>query len=354
LVFRQEHKRLSEAEVAARIWAAKAKLGKEMVILGHHYMSDAVIQFADYRGDSLELSRRAAQASEARYIVFCGVHFMAETASILSRPDQIVLIPDVRAGCIMADMAETDEVEQAWADLDALWPGDVTPITYVNSVASLKAFCGAHGGIACTSSNAAKICRWALDRTGHVLFVPDQNLGANTALAMGIPADEVMIWHPSRPYGGNPNIEEARFVVWRGFCNVHVQFAIEHIIAIRAKYPDIQVVVHPECAPDVVALADANGSTSYIVRYVREAPAGAKIAVGTEANLVYRLAKECPDKMVIPLADSYCVSMERINPWNLLRSVESILAGDPVEQVSVPPEIRKPAKVALERMLGAS
>jgi len=354
LFFPEAYKTLTQDQVAARIRTIKEKLGKELIILGHHYMSDAVIQFADYRGDSLELSRKAAQAGEAHYIVFCGVHFMAETAAILSRPGQIVTIPDRRAGCLLADMAEIEEVRRAWDDLYALWGDDLTPITYVNSAAELKAFCGEHGGVICTSSNAAKICRWALQRSNHALFFPDANLGTNTALAMGIPRDQIKVWNPSRPLGGNPDIAQARFVAWRGFCNVHVHFTLEHIAAVRARYEGIKVVVHPECSPEVVAQSDANGSTSFIVQYVRQAPAGARIAIGTESNLVYRLAKESPDKLVVPLVESYCISMERINPYNLLRTLDSLLEGHPMELIEVSPENARWARVALERMLQES
>jgi quinolinate synthase len=350
-----EYKQLTLDQVAERIRAAKAELGNEVVILGHHYVSDEVIQFADYRGDSLQLSRQAANVPDARYIVFCGVHFMAETAAVLSRDEQIVLVPTTRASCMMAEMADIEEVSAAWDDLDGLWPGDVTPITYVNSTARLKAFCGRHDGISCTSSNAADIVQWALARKDHVFFFPDENLGTNVALSLGIPREQIKVWNPSQPWGGNPtDIDKARVIVWRGFCYVHTQFAVEHVEAIRAKYDDIQVIVHPECTPEVVQAADANGSTSFIIQMVEKAPEGARIAVGTEANLVHRLNAQYPKKLVIPLAESHCVAMGRNNVYNLLHALESILAGQPVAQVQVSPEIREYAKIAVERMLQES
>ena len=352
----EDYTQLDDLEVVRRIEMAKAKLGKELVILGHHYVSDEVIQFADYRGDSLQLSRQAAASVDARYIVFCGVHFMAETAAILSRPGQIVVFPNLRAGCQMADMAEPDDVQEAWDQLTGIWDeSDLIPITYVNSAASLKAFCGRHGGIVCTSSNAAKICQWALERANHILFFPDENLGTNTALGMGVPTDRIKVWNPSRPRGGNDeSLSQATFVVWRGFCYVHHRFTVEHVAAVRAKYGGIQVVVHPECLPEVVALSDAVGSTSFIIKYAQEAPSGARMAIGTESNLVYRLAKEHADKLIVPLAESFCVSMARNNMRNLLQSLDSILDGHPREVVDVAPEIKEPARIAVERMLRES
>ena len=347
-------KQLDEAEVVRRIWAAKAKLGRDLVILGHHYMSDDVIQFADYRGDSLQLAQQAVSHKDVKYIVFCGVHFMAETASILSQPGQMVLMLTLKAGCQMADMAELEDVQTAWEALTGLWGDDVVPITYVNSTAALKAFCGEHGGITCTSSNAPQICRWALGRASHVLFFPDENLGANTALAMGIPPEKIAVWNPSKSMGGDARLEQATFVVWRGFCYVHHRFSVKDVETVREKYPGISVVVHPECLPEVVAQADDSGSTSYIIRYVQSAPAGARIAIGTEANLVYRLDKEHPDKLVVPLAESYCISMARNNMYDLLETLESILEGHPKEVVQVPPEIAAPARIAVERMLQES
>lgn len=349
-----EYGQMSWNEIAARIKRAKAKLGDELVILGHHYVSDEVIQFADYRGDSLQLSRQAANVPNARYIVFCGVHFMAETAAVLSRPEQMVLVPNLKAGCMLAEMGQIDDVEAAWVQLSQLWPDDVTPITYVNSAASLKAFCGRHGGIVCTSSNAAQICAWALERRGHVMFFPDENLGTNTALAMGIEPERIKVWDPSQPWGGNEDIEQAKFVVWRGFCYVHTQFTVEHVKAIRERYDNMRVVVHPESRPAVVAAADDNGSTAYIIKVVEAAPAGARFAIGTEANLVHRLAKENPDKLIVPLVESFCVSMARNNIYNLVRTLDSILEGNPVERVDVEPEIKREARLAVERMLQES
>ena len=350
------YSQLDDLEPVQRIRAAKAKLGKELVILGHHYVSDEVIQFADYRGDSLQLARQAAASDEARYIVFCGVHFMAETAAILSRPGQIVVFPNLRAGCQLADMAEIGDVQAAWDSLMSLWPeSDLIPITYVNSAASLKAFCGRHGGIVCTSSNAARICRWALGRASHVLFFPDENLGTNTALEMGVPWDRIKVWNPSKPWGGNDEgLSQATFVVWRGFCYVHHRFTVEHVAVMRAKYQGIQVVVHPECLPGVVAQADAAGSTSFIIKYAQEAPSGARMAIGTESNLVYRLAKEHSDKLIVPLSESFCVSMARNDMRNLLQTLDSIIDGHPREIVDVAPEVKEPARIAVERMLRES
>jgi quinolinate synthase len=355
LLIPQLYAELDDAEVSRRIEEIRKDLGSRVVILAHHYTSDAVVEHADFRGDSLGLSRQAAAQADAEFIVFCGVHFMAETASILSQPGQTVVIPDLGAGCQMADMAEIVDVEAAWAALSERWgESSLLPITYVNSAASLKAFCGKHGGIVCTSSNAERICRWALDRAEHLLFFPDQNLGTNTALAMGYPDDAIRVWNPSKLDESAAGLREATFVVWRGFCYVHHRFGIEHVQAVRAQHPGIEVIVHPECLPEVVAAADGNGSTAWIIRHVEAAPSGARIAVGTECNLVYRLAKAHPNKLIVPLRDSFCVSMARNNPRNLLQVLESLRDGKPRNVVEVPPETKELARVAVERMLEES
>lgn len=347
-----EYRTLPEPELLARIAAAKEKLGPDLVILGHHYQRDEVIQFADHRGDSLELSRIAAAQREARYIVFCGVDFMAETAAMLCDPSQTVLLPAVEASCPMAGMADVGDALTAWDTLTARWGEDaLLPITYQNSTAALKAFCGRRGGAVCTSANAQRVFRWALDQGRRILFFPDEWLGRNMALALGIPPQRIAVWDPAELDGGCPDVGQAQVVVWKGYCHVHTFFTVEHVRAVREQYGDITVVVHPECRVEVVRAADLNGSTSFILRAVRDASPGSQWAVGTEINMVARLAREYPDRTVVPLARSLCGAMYRTNLHNLLYTLEELLHGRFVGQVQVPADTTHWANLALERML---
>jgi quinolinate synthase len=346
-----DYQTLAEEEVFARIRKVKAQLGPALVILGHHYQRDDVIQFADYRGDSLELSQRAASVKDARYIVFCGVDFMAETAAMLCAPSQVVCLPARAAVCPMAKMADAYQAQVAWQHLTALWGDDLVPITYQNSYATVKAFCGQQGGAVCTSANAQALFRWAFSQKGHVLFFPDEHLGRNSALALGIPAEKIVVWNPDDPEASQEAARQATVVVWKGYCHVHTFFTVQHIENIRREHPGIQVIVHPECPAEVVARSDLSGSTSFIVRTVENAPAGSSFAVGTEIHLVARLAKENPDKLVVPLARSLCGAMYTINPYNLGYTLESLLVDDPINIVQVPDDIARWANVALQRML---
>ena len=293
-------------ELADRIRVAKAKLGKRLIILGHHYQKDEVIQFADVRGDSYGLSKAAAETRGLEYIVFCGVHFMAETADVLTPPEVKVILPDMGAGCSMADMADIDQVEACWEELDEVY-GDadeeITPVTYINSTAALKAFCGRHGGIVCTSSNAAAVLHWAFERRKRVLFFPDQHLGRNTAKKMGVPLDEMVVWDPRQTLGGlggntKAALQKAAVLLWRGWCSVHQMFTPEHVKMFRERDPESQILVDPECRMEVVDLADKIGSTGFIIRTVKDSPPASKWAVGTELHLVNRLEQEFPDEDV--------------------------------------------------------
>jgi quinolinate synthase len=344
----------------SRLTHLKSQLGREMVILGHHYQRDEVIQFADFRGDSLKLSRDAANCREAQYIVFCGVHFMAQTAAILAQPGQIVLLPDLEAGCPLADMAVLADVERVWAELGEVMDveSEVMPITYVNSAANLKAFCGRHGGSVCTSSNAGPVLAWALEQRPRVLFFPDQHLGRNTAKRMGIPLEEMLLWNPGQPFGGHDEeaIQGARVFLWRGWCAVHQRFSPEDVTLWRERVPDIRVIVHPECMMEVVDLADEAGSTAHIIRRVEASPPGTKWAIGTEFNLVSRLRDEHPDKFIVSLSasPSYCETMGRITLEKLVRIVEGLARGEVINRITVPPDVAHFARVALERMLEAT
>ncbi|MBN1955767.1 MAG: quinolinate synthase NadA [Anaerolineae bacterium] len=346
--------------LCASIAAVKRQLGDQLVILGHHYQRDEVIQFADFRGDSLQLSRDAANCREARTIVFCGVHFMAETAAILAQPGQTVLLPDLAAGCPLAEMADRPLVEQAWDQLGKLMDveAEVMPVTYVNSTAELKAFCGQHGGTVCTSSNAAAVLRWALERRPRVLFFPDQHLGRNTARALGIPLEEMRLWNPRQPYGGNDPeaLRRARVILWRGWCHVHQRFLPEHVTMWRERAPGIHVIVHPECPMEVVDLADEAGSTAYIVRRVAESPPGSQWAIGTEFNLVNRLQQEYPQQSIVSLSPepSYCHTMGMITLEKLAQVVAGLARGEIVNPIAVPGDVARYARVALERMLEVS
>jgi quinolinate synthase len=330
---------------------AKAALGPDVVILVHHYQRDEVIRFADFRGDSLQLSRLAAEQRQARYIVFCGVNFMAETAAMLCAPEQRVLLPAGDAPCPMARMADVDQAEEAWERLTAAWASDLVPITYQNSTADLKAFCGRHGGAVCTSSNAEGLFRWALEDRGHLIFFPDEWLGTNSALALGIPRERIALWDPIDVEASAARAVEAQVVVWKGYCHVHADFSVDHVRDVRARYPGVKVIVHPECRVEVVKAADAYGSTAGIIRYVEQAPPGSTIAVGTEINMVARLDRESPGKTVVPLARSLCGAMYRTTPLGLRDALQSCLSGKPVNVVHVDGEIARWANVALERML---
>ncbi len=345
---------VAQARTARRIEELKAQLGSKLVILGHHYQREEVIAFADYRGDSLELARQATQ-TEAKYIVFCGVHFMAEGAAVLARSGQRVLSPDPTAGCCLADTATPAGVQAAWDALDEAFgnaDAEFTPITYINSSAALKGFCGQHGGVVCTSGNAEKVLRWALAQRPRVFFFPDQHLARNTALKMGIPAEEMALWNLRRRL--SPEVLRAtRVLLWPGACNVHQMFRPEHIKAVRERYSGVRVVVHPECKAEVVALADEAGSTSKMLQWISAAPAGSVWAIGTESRLVYRLQREFPALTIVPLADvpPFCPTMGQITAEKLEATLEALVRGDFSNEIKVNPGDAAWAKVALERML---
>ena len=355
-----------------RIRAARQELGRDVVILGHHYQRDEVIRFADFRGDSYKLSQQAASAG-GKYIVFCGVHFMAESADILARPGQATILPDLNAGCSMADMAEITQVEDCWENLVRAGitndEGDgVTPITYMNSTAAIKAFCGERGGVVCTSSNAAGAFQWGFTNGGtragapaphehKILFLPDQHLGRNTGYRLGIPLDEMVVWDPYMLNGGldRERLRKARVILWKGHCSVHQRFLPEHVDNVRAKYPGIRVIVHPECRWEVCQKADGIGSTEGLLKMIRQAPAGTMFAVGTEIHLVNRMGREfaAEGKKVITLDDSgcLCTTMFRISPQHLCWALENLVEGNVVNQIKVPDDMKHWARVALDRML---
>jgi quinolinate synthase len=337
-----------------RIAEAKAQLGKDVVILGHHYQRDEVVKFADFRGDSLKLAYQAAEA-KARYIVFCGVHFMAESADILRREHQIVVLPDLNAGCSMADMADIGQVEACWSELSTLGDLKVIPVTYMNSTAAIKSFTGEHGGAVCTSSNAAAVMKWAFTQGEKILFLPDEHLGRNTGFSMGVPLDQMIVWDPYREFGGNTPeaIRKARVILWKGYCSVHQRFTPAHIERVRREHPGIQVIVHPECRFEVAQAADRIGSTEGIIKTITASPAGTEWAVGTEIHLVNRLGKELAGHKVISLDSSVCVctTMFRITPQHLLWALENLGAGNVVNRISVDERTRHYARVALDRML---
>jgi quinolinate synthase len=352
----EPYREVPTQELETRIRAVKTDLGEQLLILGHHYQQDEVIAFADLRGDSFKLAQMAAQSRACRWIVFCGVHFMAETADVLTRPEVEVILPDMAAGCSMADMADLDAVEAAWADLgEVIDTGDVMPVTYINSAAELKAFCGRHGGIVCTSSNARAVLEWAFVQRSRVLFFPDQHLGRNTARRMGIPLDAMPVWDPRLPLGGNTEkaLRDSRVLLWKGHCSVHQMFRPSHIEQMRKQHPGIKILVHPECMMSVVDAADLVGSTEFIRKTVAEAPSGSAWAVGTELHLVNRLAKEHPDQTVHFLSPMVCMcaTMYRIDVPHLAWSLENLARGTPVNVIRVPEDTAHWARVALERML---
>ncbi|HEX9802374.1 MAG TPA: quinolinate synthase NadA [Gammaproteobacteria bacterium] len=357
----QDYAQLSDAEAEARIVAAKEQLGERLVILGHHYQREEVFRHADFSGDSLKLSREAA-ASKAEYIVFCGVHFMAEVADILSRPEQIAILPDMAAGCSMADMASLATVERAWRELAEVLDPDqsITPVTYINSAADLKAFCGRHGGIVCTSTNARHVLQWSFGQREKVLFFPDQHLGRNTGYAMGIPLEEMVVWDFDQPLGGltPEQIRNAKMILWKGFCSVHQMFKPEHIDAFKAKYPEAKIISHPESPFEVCQKSDYVGSTEYIINTIRDAEPGTRWLVATELNLVNRLAEQFrgEDKMVHFMSPTVCMcsTMFRIDPQHLAWVLENLVEGHVVNRITVAPEEAAQAKLALERMLQVS
>ena len=355
---------LSDAEMDARITAAQAKLGRRLVILGHHYQRDEVIKFADYTGDSFRLASQIANRPEADYIVFCGVHFMAESADVLCAPHQQVILPDLAAGCSMADMVEPDQLETCWEELTQMGltagvdghSGSIVPVTYINSAASIKAFVGERGGTVCTSSNAAATLKWAFERGNKVLFLPDQHLGRNTAFKMGIPLDEMVVWDPNEIFGGvDPDaLQRARMILWKGHCSVHVRFTAAQIAAIRRQHPGIRVIVHPEVPWDVVQASDDSGSTEYIIKTVKNSAVGSVWAVGTEVHLVNRLAQEvAPERTVVSLDQFGCLcsTMFRVSPNHLLWILEELVEGRVHNRIVVPADQKHWTRVALDRML---
>lgn len=359
----QEYRKASPAELNLRIRAAQRTLGERLLILGHFYQRDEVVQYADFVGDSFQLAQATRSRPNAEAIVFCGVHFMAETADMLSRPDQAVILPNLAAGCSMADMADLDSVTECWEELEELFGSSVgmgslqavVPVTYMNSSAALKGFCGEHGGVVCTSSNAERVLRWAFERGQRVLFFPDQHLGRNTAKAMGIPQQQMPLWNPRKPLGGNSaqTLREARVILWHGFCSVHKRFTVEQIEHARAQHPGVRVIVHPECPMEVVDAADEAGSTDYIRKAVEGATQPTTFAIGTEINLVQRLAQQnpqhnifCLDPVICP-----CSTMYRIHPGYLAWVLEAFERGEMLNRITVPESIAVPARVALERML---
>ena len=356
----------SAEELDRRIVEAKKTLGDSLVILGHYYQRDEIVKHADYLGDSYRLSLAALEHPDVSSIVFCGVHFMAETADILSRPDQKVYLPNVEAGCSMADMADTESIDACWEQLTAFYADEhnedgkasIVPVTYMNSSAALKAFCGRHGGIVCTSSNADRVLRWVFERGKRVLFFPDQHLGRNTGHAMGLTEREMPVWHRSRPLGGIEGevLQDARIILWEGFCSVHTRFKVSQIEKARKEYPGIRVIVHPECPNDVVQAADASGSTEFIRKAVEEAETPTKFAIGTEINMVNRLAEQhpqhtifCLDPVVCP-----CSTMYRIHPSYLAWVLEEIIEGRSPNHIQVDKDLVAPARVSLERMIEAT
>ena len=352
-----EYAALDAETIHRRMLDARERLGKRVVVLGHHYQRESIIEYADFRGDSFKLSQLASQQGEADVIVFCGVHFMAESADVLRQDHQTVVLPDMKAGCSMADMASIEDVEEAWERLVQAHGDVFTPVTYMNSTAALKAFCGARGGVVCTSSNAAQVLGWAWARKPKVFFFPDQHLGRNTAFAMGVPLAEMAEWdwRAEDISGANARSFDprTRIVLWKGFCSVHTKFAKSHIDEVRKADPNVRVLVHPECPFDVVRGADLAGSTEYIIEQVRAAEPGTHWAIGTEINLVHRLALEHPDQNIHSLQKNVCpcATMNRIDPAHLLWTLENLAEGHIVNPIRVPENIKRDARLALDRML---
>jgi quinolinate synthase len=360
------YRQLTEPELRLRIDAARRNLGEKLIILGHHYQQDAIIDYADFTGDSFELSRKAAEQKNIEYVVFCGVHFMAESADILTEEHVKVILPDLGAGCSMADMANIDQTHEAWEQLtEVCHDQTIVPVTYMNSSAAIKAFVGEHGGAVCTSSNCRNVLEWALaggavkdhrpGRKVKILFFPDQHLGRNTAHAMGYPLEKMVLWDPKQDLGGSDerSLRDADFILWKGHCSVHMLFRPEHVDEVRARHPGMKVIVHPECRWEVVQKADMAGSTAYIVKTIENAPAGSSWAIGTEVHLVNRLRQQHPDKEIIVLSDCQCLctTMYRIDLPHLCWVLENLAEGSVVNQIKVDAHTRKWATVALERML---
>jgi quinolinate synthase len=359
---------LSDEEMDARIAAAKATLGRRLVILGHHYQRDEVIKFADYTGDSYKLARHVAQHPDAEFIVFCGVHFMAESADVLSADHQQVILPDLAAGCSMSDMAEPEQLEMCWRELSEIDVASgfsrtakqsVIPVTYINSAAAIKSFGGERGGVVCTSSNAAATLKWAWERGEKVLFLPDQHLGRNTAYKMGVPLEDMVVWDPHEMWGGlEPEaVNKARLILWKGHCSVHARFTVRQIEQLRTQHPGIRIIVHPEVPFDVVQAADDSGSTEYIIRQVKSSPAGSVWGVGTEIHLVNRLAQQVQPERTVYSIDQFgclCSTMFRVSPNHLLWVLEGLIAGEVHNRIVVPADQTHWTRVALDRMLSIS
>jgi quinolinate synthase len=348
-----KYREMTPEEMKERVRKIKEKLGSDLFIPGHHYQKDEVIEFADATGDSLQLAQAAANTT-ASYIVFCGVHFMAETADILTKPDQVVVLPDMRAGCSMADMADIHQTERAWEKLVKVFGETMLPLTYVNSTAAIKAFCGARGGATVTSSNAHKMVEWAFTQKERILFLPDQHLGRNTAYDLGIPLNEMAVWNPitdELEYDGDP--ADVKVILWKGHCSVHEKFTVANIEHLRETKPDMNIIVHPECTREVVELSDLTGSTKYIIETIEKAPSGSKWAIGTEMNLVNRIIQQHPDKEIVSLNPNMCpcLTMNRIDLPHLLWALESIDEGKIINQISVTEDVAENAIYALDKML---
>jgi quinolinate synthase len=347
----------SDPQLVDRARAARKALGSNVLVLGHHYQRNEVIEFADITGDSFKLAQEAAKASKVENIIFCGVHFMAESADILTSEKQKVILPDLAAGCSMADMATSNQVTKCWDELSSIGVAqDVIPVTYMNSSAAIKSFTGEHGGTICTSSNAEAAMKWAFTQGSKILFLPDQHLGRNTAvLSLGLSLDDCVLWNPWKPMGGltEEQIKKAKVILWRGHCSVHGRFSIDSVNEIRSRVPGVQILVHPECTHEVVQAADRVGSTEKIIKIVEQSPAGSKWAIGTELNLVQRISQNNPDKEIYFLDKDicYCSTMNRIDLPHLVWAMESLVSGTVVNQIRVAPEVAKYSKLALERML---
>ncbi|MDQ0244593.1 quinolinate synthase [Bacillus fengqiuensis] len=349
----QKYKEMGEQELKGRAAAIKEKLGERLFILGHHYQKDEVIQFADATGDSLQLAQVAAKQKDAEFIVFCGVHFMAETADILAEDHQKVILPDMRAGCSMADMANINQTERAWGKLQQTFGDTMLPLTYVNSTAEIKAFVGRNGGATVTSSNAKKMVEWAFTQKERLFFLPDQHLGRNTAHDIGIPLEQMAVWDPiAEKLEFEGNVEDVKVILWKGHCSVHENFTVANVQDVRKQHPDMNIIVHPECRREVVALSDYAGSTKYIIDKITGAPAGSKWAIGTEMNLVKRLINQHSDKEIISLNPHMCpcLTMNRIDLPHLVWALESVDQGEVINQITVPQQIAEEAVQALQRM----
>nr|MBO2506607.1 quinolinate synthase [Bacilli bacterium] len=350
----EKYRHMSREEMEHRVREIKEQLGSELFLPAHHYQKDEVIQFADATGDSLQLAQAAAKNKQAKHIVFCGVHFMAETADMLTTDEQIVYLPDMRAGCSMADMANIYQTEEAWEKLTSIFGDTIIPLTYVNSTAAIKAFTGRNGGACVTSSNAKKMVEWAFTQKERLFFLPDQHLGRNTAYDLGIPLEQMAVWNPisgELKYEGN--VQDIKVILWDGYCSVHQGFTVENVREVRENYPDMKVIVHPECSFEVVQAADLSGSTKYIVETIKNAPSGSSWAIGTEMNLVKRIIAEHPDKHIICLNENMCpcLTMNRIDLPHLLWALEIIVNGEQGNVIKVDPETTKEALLALDRML---